>query len=153
MSAIYMKAKGVMDVLKPEPLRVGLDVVLVSRVEQMYNKRPRQFVQRFFGEDEREYCLAPSRPACRFQRFAGRIAAKEAVMKVLRQGWPRLSWTDIQIVSDGSGRPVVELRGKALEIMDRLGLASIQVSITHDGDIAAAVAVGISRMVDSDGLN
>lgn len=142
-----MKVKGVMDVHRPVPLRIGLDVVLISRVKQMYEKRPRQFVERFFGKHEREYCLAAARPCRRFERFAGRIAAKEAVMKVLGHGWPHVPWTDIEIVNDGSGQPAANLKGKALDIMERQELASIQVSITHDGQVAAAVAVGISTAI------
>jgi holo-[acyl-carrier protein] synthase len=137
--------KGVMDVVKLGPLRVGLDVVVVSRVKQMYEKRPRQFVQRLFSKDEATYCLAAARPCRRYQRFAGRIAAKEAVMKVLGKGWPHVPWTDIEIDRDGSGQPIAKLRGKALELMERHKLAHIQVSITHDGEIAVAVAVGIPK--------
>ena len=145
-TAIYRESmKGVMDVFEPGRLRVGLDVVLVPRVEQMYRKRPRQFVQRFFTEAEMAYCLAAAKPSRRFQRFAGRIAAKEAVMKVLGRGWPYLPWTDVEIARDGAGQPRVKLSGKAQELMERYKLAYIQGSITHDGKLAAAVAVGVPR--------
>lgn len=66
-------------------------------------------------------------------------------MKVLGKGWPHVPWTDIEIDRDGSGQPIAKLRGKALELMERHKLAHIQVSITHDGEIAVAVAVGIPK--------
>lgn len=77
------------------------------------------------------------------ERVCGRIAAKEAVMKVLGQGWPAVSWTDIAVLVDASGRPAVTLAGKARAVMDSLGLVAIDVSITHDGDLAIAVALGL----------
>lgn len=132
-------------VKKPEPFRIGLDLVLISRVKASYDKSPVLFVKRFLSDDEAAYCLDVARPCRRFERFAGRIAAKEAVMKVLGKGWPHVPWTDIEIVHDESKRPLVRLKGKALAIMGQHNLEYIQVSITHDGQMAAAVAIGIPR--------
>jgi len=84
-------------------------------------------------------------------RIAGRIAAKEAVMKVLGEGWPKISWTDIEISPDEKGRPCVLLTGKALSIARSLHVGQVQVSITHDGDLALAVAVAVpTGSIDED---
>lgn len=130
---------------QPEPFRLGLDVVSLSRVKRIYEKRPCLFMKRFFTQEEAAYCLNAVGFGRKLERFGGRIAAKEAVMKVLGKGWPYIPWTDIEVVHDGLGRPVVHLKGKALSTMENQDIGSIQVSITHDWPVAAAVAMGISK--------
>ncbi len=130
---------------KPEPFLIGLDLVLISRVKASYDKSPVLFAKRFLSDDEAAYCLGAARWCRQYERLAGRIAAKEAVMKVLGKGWPHVPWTDIEIVHDDLKRPQVRLKEKALSIMEQHNLESIQISITHDRKIAAAVAIGISK--------
>ncbi len=137
---------------KPEPFRIGLDLVLISRVKASYDKSPVLFAKRFLSDDEAAYCFDAARRCRQYERLAGRIAAKEAVMKVLGKGWPHVPWTDIEIVHDESKRPLVKLKGKALAIMGQQDLEYIQVSITHDGQMAAAVAMGIPRTFGPHGL-
>jgi len=79
------------------------------------------------------------------ERVAGRVAAKEAVMKVIGEGWPAVSWTDIEVLPGASGRPVVSLSGRAREFAAAAGLDVLDVSITHDGDLAIAAALGTVR--------
>ncbi len=128
---------------QPQHFRLGLDVVSLSRVERMYEKRPCLFMKRFFTRKEAGYCLNATEIHRKLERFGGRIAAKEAVMKVLGEGWPKVPWTDIEVIHDGLGRPLVRLKGKALSVMEEENIETIQVSITHDRQIAAAVALGI----------
>lgn len=119
--------------------RLGIDIVSVARIARSLGTFGEKFVNRYFTFSEVLYCRG-----CRqVERMAGRIAAKEAVMKVLGRGWPGISWTDIEILPDASGRPVPRLSGRALEAMMELGFLAIDVSITHDGGIAVAVALGI----------
>ena len=69
-----------------------------------------------------------------------RFAAKEALAKAL--GAPvGLAWHDAEIVSEESGRPVLEMRGSVLARADELGVASVHVSLSHDAGIASAVVV------------
>jgi phosphopantetheine--protein transferase-like protein len=63
-------------------------------------------------------------------------------MKVLGKGWPAIPWTSIEVLPDESGRPEINLTGKAALAMSRLGISAIDVSITHDGDLAVAAALG-----------
>lgn len=121
----------------PARLRVGVDVVAQDRVERSLKSHGEAFVCRLLDPEERSYCLE----ARSVERISGRIAAKEAVMKVLGVGWPDVSWTDIVVTSDGFGRPKVEVRGRALDTLRELRLGAIDVSITHDGGLAIAVAV------------
>ena len=71
--------------------------------------------------------------------LAGLWAIKEAVLKAAGEGLG-IPMRDIEITHDGKGKPSVHLRGKANEI---LGGALIDVSVTHEGDYAAAVCTAL----------
>jgi holo-[acyl-carrier protein] synthase len=76
--------------------------------------------------------------------YAGRWAAKEAVLKVLGTGWSRgIQWTDVEVVNLPSGAPSVILWNRALEIAKELGITQVEVSISHCKAYAVAFAVGL----------
>jgi holo-[acyl-carrier protein] synthase len=120
--------------------RIGIDVVPLERIRQSVEAEPSKYATRFLTSSESSYCQGPRR----MERLAGRIAAKEAVMKLLGDGWPNVAWTDIEVFSSGK-RPKVTLSGKALVLADSLALDvdSLDISITHDGGLAIAVATGL----------
>jgi holo-[acyl-carrier protein] synthase len=81
------------------------------------------------------------------QHFAGRWAAKEAVLKALGTGWRRgISWRDIEIRNNAGGRPQAFLKGGTQEIAERLGIRCILVSISHCRSHATAYAVALDEM-------
>jgi holo-[acyl-carrier protein] synthase len=116
---------------------VGTDLVEVARF-RLAMRRSTSLVERLFSDDERAYASDQNDPA---KSLAARFAAKEAVMKALGTGWARgVSWTDIDVKRLPSGKPEVTLRGKCKEIADGLGIARLDLSITHtDGHAAASV--------------
>lgn len=122
--------------------RIGIDVVPLERIRQSLEAEPSKYAARFLTQSESLYCQGPRI----IERLAGRIAAKEAVMKLLGDGWPNVAWTDIEVISSGK-RPKVNLSGKALTLATSLALDrdSLDVSITHDGGLAIAVATGLFR--------
>ncbi|MFM8571253.1 MAG: holo-ACP synthase, partial [Pirellula sp.] len=76
--------------------------------------------------------------------YAGRWAAKEAVLKVLGTGWARgILWTDVEVINLASGAPSVVLWNKASEIAEELGIMQVQVSISHCKAYATAFAIGL----------
>ena len=108
---------------------VGLDLLEIERLERALERRPR-LADRLFTEGERAYAAARTRPA---QHLAARFCAKEAVAKALRlTAW---SWQDIEVVSGEDG-PRIRLHG-ALAGLN----ADIDVSLTHTGGMAGAVAL------------
>jgi holo-[acyl-carrier protein] synthase len=118
---------------------VGLDLARIDRLEAAYARRGERLLERLYTAGERAYCDARQ---TRFQSYAGRFAVKEAVMKVLGTGWARgVRWVDIEVVRERGAAPRCVLHGRAGEIARARGIASIHVAITHDGGIAAAVAV------------
>jgi len=120
-------------------LSLGMDLVQVERVEDIARRRGERFLERVFTPGERAYCERRKRPAL---HFAGRFAVKEAVMKVLGTGWAQgVTWTDIEVRREPAGAPHVVLHGATAELARARGIARIHVTITHDGGLAAAVAV------------
>lgn len=130
-------------------LRVGIDIVSVSRVQGRMETDPKRYASRFLTETELGHCTKTA-GSLDPQKVAGRIAAKEAVMKVLGDGWPRVSWTDIEVLPGVKRRPSVRLTGNAYAISVSMCLSAVDISISHDGGFAIAVAVGVcDRKVES----
>ncbi|MDI6827321.1 MAG: holo-ACP synthase [Armatimonadota bacterium] len=113
---------------------IGTDIIEVNRIRDCLARHPK-FEERIFTSAERAYC---SSHADRVERFAGRFAAKEAVAKALGK---RLSWHDVEVLSDSTGKPVVYLRNRAAEA---LGTGTILVSISHCKTHAIAYAIAVS---------
>ncbi|KAI9223673.1 hypothetical protein BC828DRAFT_410490 [Blastocladiella britannica] len=122
---------------------VGVDIELVSVFADLDAKRT--FIERNFTAAETAYCLARPDPAA---SFAGRWAAKEAVVKALSSvdatkaltkgaGAPLI---EIEVLpNSASGVPEVTLHGAAKEAGALVGVASVKVTISHSGEYAAAV--------------
>lgn len=122
-------------------ISIGTDIIECVRIAQMIEKHGEVFLQRVFTRREIEYCS--SRKAAT-QHYAGRWAAKEAVLKVLGTGWARgIQWTDLEIQNEVSGAPVIKLSGKAAEIAKERGIQEVMVSISHCRAYATAFATGI----------
>jgi holo-[acyl-carrier protein] synthase len=118
----------------------GVDMVECDRLSQSIQRHGEAFVQRVFTEAEVAYCRGRRRE---IEHFAGRFAAKEAVLKVLGTGWRNgIRWTDVEVINEPSGRPRVRLHGRCREISDQLGLAEILISISHVSSHAIASAIG-----------
>ena len=112
---------------------VGIDLLEIERLERALERTPR-LAERLFTEGERDYAAARARPG---QHLAARFCAKEAVAKAL--GLEVMRWREIEVVSDG-GKPTVRLSGATAQRAQELGVR-IEVSLTHSGRDAAAVAL------------
>jgi holo-[acyl-carrier protein] synthase len=88
----------------------------------------------------RDRLFTPAEAARPPASLAARFAAKEALAKAL--GAPvGMAWHDAEVVSESSGRPVMEMRGSVLARADELDVRSVHVSLSHDAGIASAVVV------------
>lgn len=117
-------------------------MVEVSRIKRALedDKIGRRFRNRVYTEREIEYCEGKQRG--KYESYAGRFAAKEAIMKALGKGWgSQVSWLDIEILPSLGGRPEVCLRNKTSELARALGMRQISLSITHTGHHAMAYVV------------
>jgi phosphopantethiene--protein transferase domain len=96
--------------------------------------------KRLFSADERAYCDKRNRPEV---HYALRFAAKEAVMKALGTGARGLAWREIEILPNRRGKPLVYLHGAARKRGQTIGMRGIDISLTHEGDLAIAAVVGM----------
>ncbi|KAG9402316.1 3-oxoacyl-[acyl-carrier-protein] synthase [Aphanomyces cochlioides] len=126
----------------PAKSKLGIDVEPVATFADFATKQV--FIQRNFTASEIAYCEASASPA---SSFAGRWAAKEAVIKAICSANPSASITqgadapliDIEVGKATSGSPTVTLTGKALEAFQVSNLSSIKLSVSHSGDYAVAL--------------
>ncbi len=118
-------------------LRCGIDMIDIHRVEDGIERFGERFLNRFFTPGEREDC------ADQAHRLAARLAAKEAVSKVLGTGIGVVGWREIEIRGDEQGRPTLHLHGAAAAVSAELGLTQWDVSLTHTPAQASAVAVAL----------
>ncbi len=124
-----------------EIIGIGNDIVECLRIGRMIEQHGELFLNRVYTEREVRYCQARKRAV---EHFAGRWAAKEAILKCLGTGWRKgLCWTDMEIRNDPSGRPVVLLCGAAKESAQQLRITDIQLSISHCRAYATAHAVAV----------
>lgn len=124
-------------------LGIGTDIVEVPRIALMIQKHGELFVQRVYTGHEIDYCSARKAAS---QHFAGRWAAKEAVLKALGTGWSKgVQWTDIEVHNDSGGRPTIRLAGAARELCERRGVRDILITISHCRTFAVAYAVALKR--------
>jgi len=118
---------------------IGIDIVEVYRIGKTISRTPR-FAERIFTQRERDYCEAKGAAAA--QSYAARFAAKEAFLKALKTGWRgKITWHDVEIVSDENGVPSLEIRGEAKNILENLGANQIYLSLSHTTEHAVAQVI------------
>ena len=118
---------------------LGLDIAEIDRIEAAITRHGAPLLERLFTPRETAYC---ERFKNRFERYAGRFAAKEAAMKALGTGWSRgVRWRDIEVVRAESGKPSLKLEGVAGEIARGMGVKNIVLTITHSGNLALAQVI------------
>jgi len=119
----------------------GTDLVDITRMESIIERQKDAFVSRCFTEEEIRYCGSKRNDAAKVASYAARYAAKEAFGKALGTGvlTQGIGMQDIETVCDEAGAPSLRLYGKAKVKADSLGITSIAVSLTHDGNMAGAV--------------
>lgn len=121
---------------------LGTDIVEVVRIGSMVERHGEHFLNRVFTEQEVKYCNR--RKEC-YQHFAGRWAAKEAVMKSLGTGFIKgVNFKDIEIQSLTSGQPTIVLAGGASEFAGARGIDEILITISHCRAYATATAIAVA---------
>jgi len=120
----------------------GIDLVDCPRIEEMINRHGERFIDRVFTVAEQAYADKNKNSV---EKYAGRFAAKEAILKLMGTGWRgKIAWTDIEIINNNNGRPQVTLYGEVKSIADKLGISQISISITHTANFAIASAVALT---------
>jgi len=121
---------------------IGTDIIECLRIAQMIERHGELFVHRVFTPLEIQYCQSRKSST---QHFAGRWAAKEAILKAIGTGWRKgISWRDVEVRNEPGGKPVVAMRGGARDVLEKLEIADILVSISHCRSHAMAYAVALA---------
>lgn len=109
---------------------IGVDLVDIPRFEASIARTPK-LMQRLF---------TPAEQALKPHSLAARYAAKEALIKALG-GSDGVHWTDIEVASEPSGRPVFALSGETAATVADRGITSMHLSLSHDAGLATAYVV------------
>ncbi len=114
----------------------GVDIIEISRIRKMVKRWGKRFLDRIYTDRELRICKG--RP----ERLASRFAGKEAVMKALGTGARGVGWKEIEIAAETSGKPVVNLYGKAKLKAKSLGLNELAISLSDSREYSVAFVVG-----------
>jgi holo-[acyl-carrier protein] synthase len=118
---------------------IGVDLVDIPRFERLVQRTPR-VLERLFSETERQLKL---------HSLAARYAAKEARIKALGDS-DGLHWTEIEIASEPSGKPVFALSGETAAVVAARGIDALHLSLSHDAGLATAYVIA-ERLSDAEG--
>ena len=114
---------------------IGVDIIEIRRIRGVISRWQDSFLNRVYTRAELEsHNNIPS--------LAARFAAKEAVMKALGIGAGIVGWRDIEIVTNGSGAPLVKLHRRARERSKEIGITQFHISLSHSKEYAVAFVIG-----------
>ncbi len=118
---------------------VGIDIIEIARIKKAVARWGERFLHRVYTDPELN--LYAGKP----QSLATRFAGKEAVMKLLGTGRRGVSWREIEILSHSSGKPLVNLYGRAQSKANELGVKEIAVSLSHSREYAIVSVASTSE--------
>ena len=123
----------------------GIDLIEIERIEKALNRHGERFLKKIFSKTELDRLVKfkdrQVSPRLIAAEVAARFAGKEACSKALGTGIGPVSWREMEILNEPSGKPILRLTGKAAQIARFLGFTSWSVSLTHSRGMAAAVVV------------
>ena len=123
---------------------LGSDICSIKRIEETYTRFGNRFVCRCFGSRERQELKRLGDDKARLAAsLAKRFAAKESFVKALGSGFADgISWAEVEVVHQANGRPLLEVSGRALELLRRLTPdPKLWVSLSDDFSLAQAVVI------------
>ena len=120
-------------------LITGVDIVNVGRIDKILLDNRQQFYNKIFTLEEINYI---EKKGHKPTTVSGLFAAKEAVSKALGTGIGVLGWKDVEILHEPKGRPYINFTERGQNIVDKIGIGELQISISHEKEYAIAFVVG-----------
>lgn len=111
-------------------MTIGTDIIEINRIRDAIESGGSSFLDRVYTKREQEYC--ESRKSAKYQHYAARFAAKEAIYKAISSEIKIQSWKDIEILNEKTGKPQVMIYNKK---------SNVEVSISHCKNYATATAI------------
>ena len=117
----------------------GIDLVKIERIEKIIKRWGNNFNYRIFTPLERDYC--EKKKDNKFQSYAGKFAAKEALLKALGLGLGEANWKEIEIKNDELGQPIIDTSGRLKNITLAKGVKKYFITISHTEEYAIAQVI------------
>ncbi len=117
-------------------IKCGTDIIEVSRIKESIEKVGDKFLNKIYTQKEIEYCL--SKNNMKYQHFAARFAAKEAIFKAISsliKNKYEITWKDVEVLNDENGRPYVHF------LNNNYNIEQIDISISHLKEYAIATCI------------
>lgn len=116
----------------------GTDIIEIGRIKESIESLGENFKNKIYTEKEIEYC--ESKKNAKYQHYAGRFAAKEAIFKAISELLENkfdISWKDAEILNDKNGKPRITFTSEKLKEK----IENIDISISHCKEYAIANVV------------
>ena len=117
-------------------IKTGVDIIEIERVKNSIEETEGKFCERVYTQKEIEYC--ESKKAQKYQHYAAKFAAKEAVFKAISSSLQNkydIEWKDIEVLNNDDGRPYVNILNSNMKFDD------IDISISHCKEYAVASVI------------
>jgi holo-[acyl-carrier protein] synthase len=124
-----------------------MDLVEIRRIQGSLDQFGERFLQRIFTARESAYAAAA--PPLQAERLAARFAAKEAALKALGLAGQGVAWRDMEVFRHADGRCTLQLHDRAAALAQHNGVTQIAMSLSHDGDYAAAIVAVVTSPADA----
>lgn len=125
------------------PFQVGIDIVSVRRMREIIRREGSRFLNRIFTDSEQAYC---NRKRDKFESYAARFAAKEAVLKAQKGGRGRYAFRDIEVVRNARGAPSISVKSEARKKLGISLAAKFELTLAHEREFAIAAVILFDSM-------
>lgn len=115
-------------------IKTGIDIIEVKRIQEAIERQGEKFLKRVYTAQEIEYCDNTGK--MRYQHYAARFAAKEAIFKAISSRLPSNIgdiWTNIEIQNNENHKPIANLERISLS-----NIESMDLSLSHIAEFAVA---------------
>lgn len=112
----------------------GVDIIEINRIEESIKTLGENFLNKIYTKNEIKYC--ESKKNMKYQHYAARFAAKEAIFKAVSkilEDKYSITWTDVEIINDENGRPQINFIKQKFEQIE-----DIDISLSHCKEYAIA---------------
>ncbi len=118
-------------------LGIGIDIIEIERIKKSVDEFGEKFLSKVFTRTEIEYSISKKN---KYQHFAARFAAKEAIYKALSSDTDTVySWQDIEIYNEVNGLPKAKLFGALKDYLNED--KELKISMSHSDNYVACVAI------------
>lgn len=121
---------------------IGVDIVEVKRIENVYCKFGNEFLKKILSNYEIQNIINIPNTNLKVKKIASRFAAKEAILKSLSYLKKKPSFLDFEILSESSGKPFVKFTKKKPSSISRefQNNFKLDISLSHENNYAVAFA-------------